>query len=189
MWHRPCAEFPFLWIFSQNLLHDSFWYSRPFCYVSAQRPVIFLQNIGYTSNVFACSCYCWSSASLLITNQLSSFWNCIVPMKHGSTMYWRLTINFLNHSNVFVALKSPFQQKQITARCSTVFSITIYDADKIDKLRLVANMHLTANGSSWNLAYAENRVYWQTSPSFMEMALLILLVRIVVAKLTGQTLY
>ncbi len=46
MRHKPRAEFPFLQIFWENLLHDSFRYSRPFCYESTRRPTIFLQNIG-----------------------------------------------------------------------------------------------------------------------------------------------
>ncbi len=49
-------------------------------------------------------------------------------------------------------------------------------------------MYLTVNGSNWNLACVEKRVYWQTSPSFMEIALLVLCFCSVVAKPTGQTL-
>ncbi len=51
-------------------------------------------------------------------------------------------------------------------------------------------MYLTVNSSSWNLACVEKKgVYWQTSPCFMEIALLVLCFRSVVAKLTGQNLY
>ncbi len=46
-------------------------------------------------------------------------------------------------SNVFVALKPAFQQKRIAACCSVVFSITIYDTDKTDKLHRIAIMYLT----------------------------------------------
>ncbi len=68
------AEFPFLLIFTQNVLHDSFWYSHQFCYECTRRPImIFLQNIDYSSNVFTHSCHRRSSASLLITNRLSPF--------------------------------------------------------------------------------------------------------------------
>ncbi len=50
-------------------------------------------------------------------------------------------------------------------------------------------MYFTANSSSWNLACAEKMIYWQTSPSFMEIALLVVRLRSVIAKLTRQTLY
>ncbi len=88
-----------------------------------------------------------------------------------------------------MALKPAFQQKRIAACCSTVFPITIYDVDETDKLRYVANMYLTANGSSWNLTCTEKMVYWRTSLSFMEIALLVLCFRSVVEKFTGQILY
>ncbi len=172
----------------QNLLHHSFWYSCPFCYESIRRPMIFLQNISYTSNVFTHSCLCRSSTSLLITNRLSPFWKRFVPTKHCGTMYCRLTINFWIISNVFVAWKPAFQQKQIAARFSVVFSITIYNTDKTDKLRHIANMYLTVNSLSWNLACMEKRVYWRISPSFTEIALLVLCFHIVVLKLTRQVL-
>ncbi len=93
------------------------------------------------------SYYRQSSASLLILNQLSPFKKHVVLTKHCSTMYSRLTINILNQ-NVFVALKPTFQQKRITARCSIVFSITIYDTDKTDKLCHIVNMYLIVNGLS-----------------------------------------
>ncbi len=49
-------------------------------------------------------------------------------------------------------------------------------------------MYLTVNGSSWNLACAEKRVYCWTSSSFMEIALLVLCFRSIIAKLTGHIL-
>ncbi len=50
-------------------------------------------------------------------------------------------------------------------------------------------MYHTENSSSWNLTRAEKRVFSQTPPSFMEIALLVLSFRSVVTKLTRQTLY
>ncbi len=47
--------------------------------------------------------------------------NMLLPMKHSSTMYSRLTINFLNHFKCFCGIKPAFQQKRIAARCSVVF--------------------------------------------------------------------
>ncbi len=96
-----------------------------------------------------------------------------------------ITINFMNHFKCFVALKPIFQQKRIAARCLIVFSITIYDMDKTDKLHHIVNMYFTVNSSSWNLAFVEKRVYWQSFPSFVEIALLVLCFRSIVAKLTG----
>ncbi len=91
---------------------------------------------------------------------------------------------------VFVALNPTFQKKQIAASCSIiVFSIKIYDTNKTDKLHHIANKFLTVNGSNWSLACAKKRVYWRTSPSFMEIKLLILYFRDVVTKRTRQTLY
>ncbi len=141
MRHKLCAEFPFLQIVAQNLLHDSFWYSHPFYYESARRPTIFLQNISYASNVFGCSCHCRSSTSLLIRNRLSPFWKCVVPTKHCSTMYSRFPINFLNHFKCFCGIKMGFLAK--TNRCTlfNFFSITIYNTNKTDKLRHIANMY------------------------------------------------
>ncbi len=109
-------------------------------------------------------------------------------MKHCSTMYSKLTINFLNHFKCFRDIKTGFPA---TTNCCTLFnsfSITIYDTDKTDKLRHVANMYLTVNSSNKNLAWVQ-RVYWRTSPSFMEITLLVLCFRSIVAKFTGQTLY
>ncbi len=57
-----------------------------------------------------------------------------------------------------MALKLVFQQKQITVRCSIVFSIRIHDTDKTDKLLHVVNMYLTVNGLSRNLVCAGKRV-------------------------------
>ncbi len=95
----------------QNLLHDSFWYSCPFCYESTQRPMILLQNIGCSRNVFAHSCLRRSSTSLIITNRLSPFWKRVVPTKHCSTIYSRLTINFLNNFKYFCGIKTSFPAK------------------------------------------------------------------------------
>ncbi len=81
--------------------------------------MIFLQNIGYGSNVFAHSCRRWSSASLLITNRLSPFWKCIVPTKHCCTMHSRLTINFLNHFKCFYSSKTGFSAK---TNCCVLFN-------------------------------------------------------------------
>ncbi len=87
--------------------------------------MIFLQNIGYASNVFACSCCCQSSASLLITNRLSLFWKRIVLMKHCSTMYSRITINFVNHFKCFCGIKTGFPAK--TNRCTLFNCFFHYD--------------------------------------------------------------
>ncbi len=105
----------------QNLLHDSFGYSHPFCYGSTWRSTIFLQNIGYASNVFTCSCHRRSSASVLITNRLPPFWKCIVPTKHCSTMYSRLTLNFLNNFKCFCGIKTGFPAKTNLCRLFNIF--------------------------------------------------------------------
>ncbi len=107
--------------------------------------------------------------------------NTLYQWNHCSTMYSRLTINVLNHFKCFCSIRTSFPAK--TNRCTlfNCFSITIYEMDKTDKLHHVANMYLTVNSSSWNLA-------WQTSISFMEIALLVLCFRSTVAKLTRQTL-
>ncbi len=64
------------------------------------------------SNVFACYCYCWSSASPLISNRLSPFWKHVVLTKHSSTMYSRHSINFLNHFKCFCSIKTGFPTKR-----------------------------------------------------------------------------
>ncbi len=87
-----------------------------------------------------------------------------------------------------MVLKPALQQKRITASCSIVFSITIYDTDKTDKLHQIVNMYLTVSGSSWNLTCVERSIYWWTFPSFMEITLLVHFCS-VIAKLTEQTLY
>ncbi len=131
------------------------------------------------------------SLPLLCSSQIDSH-----PSKN--TLYQQNTVarhtadtpwTFWIISNVFVALEPVFQQKWIASHCSIVFSVTIYDTDKTDKLRHIANMYLTVNGSSWNLACMEKRICWQTSPSFKEIALLVLCFHSVVVKLTGQTWY
>ncbi len=157
----------------QNLLHDSFWYSHPFCYESTRRPTIFLQNISYTSN-----------SSLLITNRLLSFWKRIVPTKHCSMMYSRLTINLWIISNVFVTLKLVFSKNELLPIVQLFFPLR-FMTHKTDKLYNIANMYLIVNSSSWNLACLEQRVYW----SFTEIALLVLCFRSIVPNLTAQTLY
>ncbi len=101
------------------MLHVSFWYFCPFCYESTWRPTIFLQNISDASNVFAHSCRCRSSAFLLITNRLSSFWKRIVPTKYCSAMCSRLTINFLNNFKCFCGIKTSISAK---TNCCTLFS-------------------------------------------------------------------
>ncbi len=50
-------------------------------------------------------------------------------------------------------------------------------------------MYLIVNGSSWNLAYLEKTVYGRIFSSFMEIMLLVLYFRTIVAKLTKQTFY
>ncbi len=66
---------------------------------------------SYTSNVFMRSCCRQFSTSLLIMNQLSPFWKRVVTMKHRSTMYNRLTMNFLNHFKCFCGIKTAFPTK------------------------------------------------------------------------------
>ncbi len=53
---------------------------------------------------FAHSCCHRSSVSLLIMNHLSPFWKRVVPTKHCSTTYSRLTINFLTNFNCFCGI-------------------------------------------------------------------------------------
>ncbi len=72
--------------------------------------MIFLQNFSNTSNVFTHSCCHWSSASLLITNWLSS-WKSVVPMKHCSTIYSRLTLNFSIYFKCFCGINTVFPAK------------------------------------------------------------------------------
>ncbi len=90
-------------------------------------------------------------------------------------------------SNVFVALKPAFQPKQIAARCSIVFSITIYDTDKTNKLCHILNIYTLlwmVGVENWN---AEKKFYWRTSLSFMKIALLTLYFHgIVLQKLPGR---
>ncbi len=71
--------------------------------------------------------------------------------------------------------------RTVRGRCSTgsqshphtrLFGALVYtmlNTDKMDKLRHVANMYVTMNCSSCNLACAEKKVYWQTSISFIEI--------------------
>ncbi len=101
------------------MLHGSCWYSHPFCYESTRRPTIFLQNIGYISNVFTCSCHYWSSTSPLITNQLSPFWKRVLPTKHCGTMYSRLTINFSSHLKCCCGIETIFPAK---TNCCILFN-------------------------------------------------------------------
>ncbi len=110
-------------------------------------------------------------------------------MKHCSTMYSRLTINFLNYFKCFCGIKTGIPAKMTRCMLFNCFSITIYNTDKTDKLHHIVNMYLTVNGSGWNLACVEVKVYWQTSPGFMKKALLVLCFPSVVAKLIRQTLY
>ncbi len=74
-----------------------------------------------------------------------ALWKCIVPMKYCSTIYSRLAINFLNHFKCFCGIKTGFPAKINNCTCSIVFSITIYDTNKTDKLRHVVNAYLTMN--------------------------------------------
>ncbi len=99
--------------------------AHPFCYESTQRPMIFLQNIGYASNVFAHYYCCWSSTFLLITNRLSLFWKSVVPTKHCNTIYSRLAINFLNPFKCFCGNKTSFPAK--TYRCTFFNCFLHYD--------------------------------------------------------------
>ncbi len=89
------------------------------------RSTIFLHNIGCTSDVSMHSFRRWSSMSQLITNRLSPFWKRIVSMKHCSTMYSRLAINFLNHFKCFCHIKTGFPAK--TNHCPLFICLFQYD--------------------------------------------------------------
>ncbi len=109
--------------------------------------------------------------------------------KHCSTMYSKLTINFLNHFKCFCGIKMGFPAKTNRYMLFNCFPITIYDTAKTDKLHHITNMFFTANSLGLNLVCAEKRVYQWTSPSFMKIALLLLCFRSIVAKLTRLILY
>ncbi len=118
-------------------------------------------------------------------NRLSPFWKCVVPTKHCSTMYKTFWII----SNVSVALKPAFQLKQIAARCSIVFSVTIYGKDKTDKLTLCREYLPRCERVELKFGVHGEKGLLTNFPSFMEIALLVLGFRSVVEKLNGQTLY
>ncbi len=72
-----------------------------------------------------CFCAFWSSPVFHFAaryNRISPFQKSVVPTKHRSTMYSRLTINLLNHFKCFYGIKTGFPAKTNRPRCPIVFS-------------------------------------------------------------------
>ncbi len=146
------------------------------------------------------NCRRLSSIYLLITNRLSPFWKHVVPTKHCGMMYSSLTINFLNHFKCFCGIKTSFPAK--TNRCTLFSCFFHYDlwhgqnrqvtscqeyvphSERFELKRgkrgeevLLTNFlkfHGDRATSTMFSQRAEKRVYWRTSPSFMEIVLLVL---------------
>ncbi len=126
-----------------------------------------------SSSVFHFSAHHVSTLTLLKTR-------CTV--KHYSTMYNRLTINFLNHFKCFCDIKTCIPAKR--NRC-TLFNCFFHYHSRHRQNRQVTSHREYVLHCEW----FELKLGIQTSPSFMEITLLVLCFRTVVAKLTGQTLY